>query len=311
MIRTRLAHYFIEEKIGEGGMGIVYKAIDTRLRRPVAIKTLSPHLIDWDFYRFIVEARAASALNHPNICTIYDIGQTDDILFIVLEFINGETLREIMDRLGKLTEKEVIDIAFQICNALTAAHTKGIIHRDIKPDNIMISREGFIKIMDFGLAKVVSGQNSNIQKYEDDSVILNNIYTDIHSLLKTSITTLQGTISYMAPEQIEKGQIDQRTDIYSLGIVLYELLTGKKPFTGFDSISILQSILTDNPIPPSQLQPHISHPVEMAVLKALSKIPAKRQSSAFILRSELQNSNVYNAIKYTKAGINLFSDILS
>ena len=191
MVGTKLAHYFIQEKIGEGGMGVVYKAKDSRLRRTVAIKIL-PQLITQRrkaLKRFIREAQTASALNHPNICTIYDIGQTDGIQYIVMELIEGETLREIMNRKGSLTEKEVIEIGLKICDALHAAHSKGVIHRDIKPENIMISRDGFVKVLDFGLAILQNPQTTYLH---------NPLYKVFEDILR-SVSSAKQLISHRHP----------------------------------------------------------------------------------------------------------------
>ena len=182
-------------------MGIVYKAQDRRLFRHVAIKILPPQFVTLEKKRarFIQEARAASALNHPNICTIYDIGKHEDIEFIVMEFMEGVTLRKIMNQRKYLPEKEVVNIGSQVCDALAAAHEKGIIHRDIKPENIMITNQNKVKVLDFGLAKLIKGEN----KPYDSANLINN-YLAMQDLVKTNFSTFQGTAYYMAPEQIEK-----------------------------------------------------------------------------------------------------------
>jgi len=245
-IGTQISHYTIEKKIGEGGMGIVYRATDRRLFRPVALKILPDHLISIKEVqqRLIQEARAASSLNHPNICSVFDVGEYKGSYFIVMEYLEGETLREILKRRDSLPETEVIEIAIQICEALAAAHEKGIIHRDIKPDNIMIKKNGRIKVMDFGLAKI-SDQFYDIDSENQLSILHSNIKTSF----RTSFSTFQGTVNYMSPEQIDNEKVDSRTDIFSLGIVLYELLTGEAPFAGKDDLEIMQSILHYSPKP--------------------------------------------------------------
>ena len=216
MIGKKLAHYDIEEKLGQGGMGIVYKAQDTRLLRSVAIKILSPHLEtdNKNRSRFMREARAASALNHPNICTVYDIGQLDSTYYIVMEFIDGQTLKEMLQKRGPLQEKEVAEICMEICTALAATHAKGIVHRDIKPDNIMLTKTGQVKVMDFGLAKLTGYESEN--SLTKESLGSNSPSFDS---LKTSVSSFEGTALYMSPEQIEKKRIDERTDIYARFVV--------------------------------------------------------------------------------------------
>lgn len=195
-------------------MGVVYKAKDTRLFRSVAIKILPPHLIsdEKNRQRSIHEARTASALNHPNICTVHDIGEENGIHFIVMEFIEGQTLGEILKQRGCLPETEVIEIGIKVCDALSAAHDKGIIHRDIKPDNIMLNRDGRVKVMDFGLVKLTANDPAWIVSDLPEEILIAS-----RSIVKTSLSAFQGTAAYMAPEQIRKQSVDERTDIFSLG----------------------------------------------------------------------------------------------
>jgi len=288
MIGTRLSHYLIEEQIGEGGMGVVYKARDTRLLRHVAIKILPAHLVSHDRNRerLVQEARAASALNHPNICTVHDIGEANGVHFIVMELLEGQTLREILEARGRLPEDEVIEMAAKVCDALTAAHSKGIIHRDIKPDNIMVTREGVVKVMDFGLAKLLDEEDGQLKPSATDSLLLSK------DLLKTSVSTFQGTATYMSPEQIEKRRIDGRTDVFSVGVLLYELLTGTPPFAGRDSVAVMKAILKDEPKPVTERVPGISPEVDAAVMKALVKRPTERHASASAFREVLQKSPI-------------------
>ncbi|MFQ5865342.1 MAG: protein kinase [bacterium] len=285
MIAKSISHYAIEEKIGEGGMGIVYKARDTRLLRVVAIKILPQHLVtdEKNRQRFIHEARAASALNHPNICTVYDIGQVESTHFIVMEYIDGQTLREILLDNGPLPEKEAAEICMQVCSALSGAHHKGIIHRDVKPENIIRTEGGQVKIMDFGLAKLAT---SEVQPYSPKKTTLQ--ATASFENLKSSVSSFEGTALYMAPEQIEKRPVDERTDIYSLGVVLFELLTGNPPFKGTDSLSLMESILDEEPTAPSTLQGGISPSMDAIVIKALMKSPDARYQNIAEMRRELQ-----------------------
>ncbi len=287
MLKKTISYYKIIEKIGQGGMGIVYKAIDIRLNRIVALKILpSPlSLNEKKRQRFIHEAQAESAINHPNICQVYDIGHENDVDYIVMEYVEGETLRQLIDTKGKLTENEVIKIGIEICSAVQAAHEKGIIHRDIKPDNIMITRQGSVKIMDFGLAKL----KRETQPLEPSEI---NIEKGTSLSLLTSLSTLMGTVFYMSPEQIEKGEIDERTDIFSLGIVLYEMITGQQPFSGLDNLAIMEAILEKEPVPPSALV-QVSQKMENIILKALAKEPVNRFPNIKDLREKLEElSNI-------------------
>jgi serine/threonine protein kinase len=251
MIGQTVSHYKILEKLGEGGMGVVYKAEDTRLKRTVALKFL-PHGLEShepERARFLQEAQAASALNHPNVCTIYDIGAEGDQQFIVMEFVEGKTLREIVP-VKKL--QDAITYAVQIAEALQEAHTHGIVHRDIKAENIMVNTKNQVKVMDFGLAKLKG------------------------SLKLTKTTSTVGTLAYMAPEQIEGKEIDARSDIFSFGVVLYEMLTGQLPFRGEHEAAMMYSIVNEEP---ELLQSHLPDaPSELlhTVNRALEKDPDER-----------------------------------
>ncbi len=229
MIGQTISHYKILEKLGEGGMGVVYKAQDTKLDRFVALKFLPAHLAasEQDKARFIQEAKSAAALNHPNVCSIIDIQehegtQGDKQLFIVMEFIDGQTLQE---KKGSLTQKQAIDYGIQIAEGLAAAHEKGIVHRDIKPENIMIRKDGIVQVMDFGLAKLVG----------------------VSRLTKQGATV--GTLGYMSPEQVQGQETDHRSDIFSFGVVLYEMLTERSPFSGAHESAILYKIVNVD-VPP-------------------------------------------------------------
>lgn len=232
-----ISHYRIVSKIGSGGMGEVFLAEDTKLERHVAIKVLPDEIaVDAErIQRFIGEARAASALSHPNILTIYEIGETDGRRFMVTEYVNGQTLKDFLQN-DRLPIHEILNIAVQIISALEAAHAAGIVHRDIKPDNIMVRRDGIIKILDFGLAKQIAPDNSEID-HEGKTKLL----------AKTQAGMIMGTVGYMSPEQARGHETDARTDIWSFGCVLYEMLTGKQPFQGDTMTDVLANIIHREP----------------------------------------------------------------
>ncbi|MGH7456283.1 MAG: serine/threonine protein kinase, partial [bacterium] len=278
MIGQTLSHYKILEKIGEGGMGVVHKAQDTRLLRHVAIKILAAELMGDEKRRnrFIREAQTASSLNHPNICTIHDIDEAGSMHFIVMELIEGETLRELLDRRGPLPEAEVIGIALKVCDALAAVHEKGIFHRDIKPDNLMISRQGVVKVTDFGLAKLATeavevelDQHAPIEAQTREQMYVENV-------ILTNLSGLLGTVHYMSPEQARGKAVDHRSDIFSLGVTLYELLTGKRPFEGESNLTILSKIINDPPRPITLDWAPVSLELQQLMSRCVAKEPAQR-----------------------------------
>ena len=255
MIGQTISHYKILSKLGEGGMGVVYKAHDTKLDRDVALKFLPLELTKDPNARerFIHEAKAASALSHPNVCTIHDIQEHENQMFIVMDFVDGQTLRQKKDA---ISFKQAIDIGIQVADGLAAAHEKGIVHRDIKPDNIMIRKDGIVQVMDFGLAKL-RGSVSRLTK-EGSTV---------------------GTAGYMSPEQVQGQDTDHRSDIFSFGVLLYELLAGQLPFRGVHETAVAYEIVNVDPAPMSSVKPEINPALDAIVLECLEKDPRERTQS--------------------------------
>src|SRR5229473_298241 len=280
MLNETIAHYKILRKLGSGGMGVVYEAEDTKLGRRVALKFLpeATHRDPQSLERFLREARAASALNHPGICIIHAIEEHDGRTFIAMELLEGQTLDKLIP-LGSLPVPRTIDIGIQLADALDAAHKKGIIHRDIKPANIFVTERGAVKILDFGLAKLLPEHHANLAGETLD---------DPETLLLTSPGTAVGTISYMSPEQARGEDLDPRSDLFSLGAVLYQMVTGKQPFPGTTSAVVFDNILHNAPIAPVTLNSDVPAELGRILNKALEKDRDVRYQVAAELRADLK-----------------------
>jgi eukaryotic-like serine/threonine-protein kinase len=282
MIGNSLRSYRIETKLGEGGMGVVYKAVDTRLGRTAALKTLPAAALDADrMRRFVQEAKAASSLNHPNIVTIYDIdtqemnGET--VHYIAMEYVAGETLDHMIGRKG-LRVRDALKYGAQVADALAAAHAAGIVHRDLKPSNIMVTSQGLVKVLDFGLAKV--NEQQEVDVYAET--------VDGGGSPVTEVGTILGTVAYMSPEQADGKKLDVRSDIFSFGSVLYEMVTGRRAFPGGSKLSTLSGVMYKDPQPPSQTVPEIPAELDRIISRCLKKDPERRWQTMIDLKVALE-----------------------
>jgi serine/threonine protein kinase len=278
MIAEILGHYRIVRLLGKGAMGEVYAAQDTVLGRPVALKVLPPATAGDPGRRdrFEREARAVAALNHPSIVTIHSVEEAEGVLFLTMELIEGRPLSELIPPQGMVLDR-FLQLALPLADAVSAAHRRGIVHRDLKPANVMVTEEGRLKVLDFGLAKLKEaeppeGEMSTLPTWE-----------------QTREGRIVGTIPYMSPEQAEGKAVDARSDVFSLGIVLYEMVTGRRPFHGDTSVGMLSSILRDTPVAVSDLRPELPSEVGRIIRRCLEKDPVRRMQTALDLRNELED----------------------
>jgi eukaryotic-like serine/threonine-protein kinase len=270
--------YLVESELGRGGMATVFKGTDTVLGRPVAVKVLSPQYSgDANFVtRFRREAQAAASLNHPNLVSVYDTGTDDGVHFIVMEFVEAKTLADYLAGGGRIMPERSIEIAEAVCDALSVAHAHGIIHRDIKPANIMITSKGDVKVTDFGIARVISGADTLAQT-----------------------AAVLGTASYLSPEQAQSQPVDQRSDIYSLGVALYEMVTGRPPFSGDSPVMVASKHVLEQPTPPSKLNADVSPELEAVIMKAMAKNPDNRYQDADEMRADLERARLGQGVQAT------------
>jgi serine/threonine protein kinase len=278
LIGKTLSHFTITAKLGEGGMGEVYRATDSQLDREVAIKVL-PEAVAGNpdrLARFEREAKAVAALNHPNIVTVFSVEEAEGIHFIAMELVEGQALSELLPR-GGFSSDRLLEIAIPLADAVSCAHRSGITHRDLKPDNVMVDRDGRLRVLDFGLAKLHQGTGHE------------NLTQAATAAAVTEEGTILGTVAYMSPEQAEGKEVDPRSDIFSLGTILYEMATGTRPFKGDTSISIIGAILKDRPDSVTELKPSLPNHLGRIIRRCLAKAPDRRYESALSLRNELQD----------------------
>ncbi len=274
-----LKQFRVEGLLGKGGMGIVYRAVDTRLERPVAVKVLNPESMGDAARRarFLQEARAASAVNHPGIAQVYDVDSVGDVTFIAMELVEGQTVRDLIGG-GELDLLSSLDIAIQVADGLAKAHGAGVVHRDIKPENIRVTPERHAKILDFGLAK--------LQPYRDGKDEWGG--SDMQTLAKTQAGMIMGTLAYMSPEQARGRTADHRSDLFSLGVVLYEMVTGAAPFSGESPLDTMHAIAFEETTPVTQVRAGLPYDMQRIVSRCLAKDPQRRFQSAADLAEELR-----------------------
>ena len=275
MIGKTISHYKISDKLGEGGMGVVYKAEDIKLGRTVALKFLPPHTLvgEEDRARFVREARAAAALDHSSICTTYEIDEAEGRTFIAMAFVDGQSLDERIRSSGPLEPKEAVGVAVRIAEGLGEAHEKGIVHRDIKSANIMLGSKGQVKITDFGLAKLAGATKL------------------------TRTATIMGTVAYMSPEQALGEAVDHRTDVWSLGVVLYEMLTGKLPFMAGNDAAMLHKIIYDEPGHATGVNPYVPPGLSVVVAKAMAKDRGERYQTMAEFLHDIRNFQTLRSVE--------------
>ncbi|HKY31759.1 MAG TPA: serine/threonine-protein kinase, partial [Candidatus Polarisedimenticolia bacterium] len=279
-----LSRYTLLERIGEGGMGVVFRALDTRLRREVAVKVLRPDVAGGAGRRsrFLREARAAASLSHPGIAVVHEIDEADGHTFIVMELVSGSSLGRRLAA-GSLAPEEALGIAERIAAALATAHRSGIVHRDLKPDNVLVSDSGHVKLLDFGLARIL--EDAGGRRCTGDP--------DADATLDTSLAgRLMGTAPYMSPEQARGEPADPRSDVFSFGSLLYEMLTGERPFPGRTLPAVLASVIGSDPVPPARLRPGIPQELEEVVLRCLQKEPDDRYKDMADLEAALCEAQI-------------------
>ncbi len=270
--------YRVEEELGRGGMAKVFRGTDTVLGRPVAIKILAPQFADDANFvtRFRREAQAAARLNNPHVVGVYDTGSDDGVHYIVMEYVDAKTLADYLAGGGRIMPERAVELAESVCEALAVAHAAGIVHRDIKPANIMVSRDGRVKVTDFGIARLTTSADTVAQT-----------------------AAVLGTASYLSPEQAQGQPVDRRSDLYSLGAVMYEMVTGRPPFTGESAVAVASKHVLEQPDPPSTLNPDVSPELDAVIMKALAKNPANRYQSAEEMREDLERVRTGRPVEAT------------
>lgn len=278
MLGKTLKHYEIQELVGQGGMGVVYRAVDTRLGRPVALKVLKEEIAhDVDRKRrFLHEARSASAISHPAIAQVYDVDEVDGLLFMALEFVEGQTVRQLIAK-RELDLLGAVEIAIQVTEGLSRAHAKGIVHRDIKAENIMVTPDGHVKILDFGLAKLLDSGSSGMSGQ-----------SSIETMAQTQFGTVMGTVAYMSPEQARGKEIDNRSDLFSIGVVLYEMVTGELPFKGQSALDTMHAIAFEEVRPVTVVRRDLPGDLQRILSRCLRKRVEDRYQSAESLEEDLE-----------------------